>query len=522
VTRPEPRALALHPIRFGTSGWRGVLGDEVTLPRLRALAAAVAAWLAESQPRARVLVAHDTRFLGAELAGSAARVLGAAGLRPLAIASPVPTPVVAHAVRRRHGDAALVVTASHNAPEYQGVKVIAAWGGGVTDEQARRIESLCGPACSQAPRSSEAAGDAVASAATRSPGVSRKRSRSERAQRGEAERSQQTHHGSAISLFDPALDLVPAYLGALREHVDRDAFRGTRLSVIYDALHGTGAGVCDRALRGLGARVEVLHGERTPRFGGGAPDPVPARLGGLARRVRSAAGLCIGLATDGDGDRYAVIDAGGRPLAESEAVALLVDQLARTGRVRRGVALSTATGSLPERVAGAHGLRVVRHPIGFKHLSRALWEGSADVAGEESGGFAWDPLARDKDGILACALLAELAAATRAPLRARLAELERRHGRSRCGRVAGPVSASSRARLARWIEAPPTRVDAARVLAVDTRDGLRLAFDDGFLMLRASGTEPVLRIYAEAPDRRALERRLAAGRRLLDANRRAR
>jgi len=501
VTRPEPRALALHPIRFGTSGWRGVLGDEVTLPRLRALAAAVAAWLAESQPRARVLVAHDTRFLGAELAGSAARVLGAAGLRPLAIASPVPTPVVAHAVRRRHGDAALVVTASHNAPEYQGVKVIAAWGGGVTDEQARCIEALCAR---------------VASEATRSSGVSPASERSERAARRSRAKFIRTRDSSAT------LDLVPAYLGALREHVDRDAFRGARLSVIYDALHGTGAGVCDRALRDLGARVEVLHGERTPRFGGGAPDPVPARLGGLARHVRSAAGLCIGLATDGDGDRYAVIDAGGRPLSESEAVALLVDQLARTGRVRRGVALSTATGSLPERVAGAHGLRVVRHPIGFKHLSRALWEGSADVAGEESGGFAWDPLARDKDGILACALLAELAAATRAPLRARLAELERRHGRSRCGRVAGPVSASSRARLARWIEAPPTRVDAARVLAVDTRDGLRLAFDDGFLMLRASGTEPVLRIYAEAPDRRALERRLAAGRRLLDANLRAR
>ena len=474
MSRREPRQLAQRPIRFGTSGWRGVLGDEVTLPRMRALSAGVAAWLAESHPRARVLIAHDTRFLGAELAGCAARLLAAAGLRPLAVASPVPTPVVAHAVRCGRGDAALVVTASHNAPEYQGVKVIAAWGGGVTDEQARRIEALCS---SEASRPSRSLGTA------------------------------------------PTLELVPDYVGALREHVDRDAFRGARLAVLYDALHGTGSGVCDRALRSLGARVEVLRGERTPRFGGGAPDPVPARLGPLARRVRSAARPCIGLATDGDGDRYAVIDAGGLPLSESEAVALLVDQLARTGRVRRGVALSTATGSLPERVAAAHGLRVVRHPIGFKHLSRALWEGSADVAGEESGGFAWDPLARDKDGILACALLAELAAATRAPLRARLAELERRYGRSCCARVAGPASEPARARLARWIEAPPERVDAASVRAVDTRDGLRLAFDDGFLMLRASGTEPVLRIYAEAPDRRALERRLAAGRRLLDANR---
>ena len=469
--RPDPA-----PIRFGTSGWRGVLADEVTLPRMRALASGVAAWLRETQPGARVLVAHDTRFLGARLAGVAAHALGGAGLRAIPVASPVPTPVVTHAVRRGRGDAALVVTASHNAPEYQGVKVFAAWGGGVTSEQAHRIEALCDPV-----RSEEVGSSPEASS-------------------------------------NPAVDLVSPYLSALREHLDPAVFRGARLAVVYDALHGTGAGVCDRALRELGARVEVLRGERTPRFGDGAPDPVPARLGELARRVHSARGACIGLATDGDADRYAVIDADGRPLSESEAVALLVDQLARSGRVRRGVALSVATGSLPERVAAEHGLAVTRFPIGFKHLSRALWQGVADVAGEESGGFAWDAMARDKDGILACALLAELAATIRAPLRSRLAELEGRHGRSRCGRVAGRSSPRARARLARWVEAPPERVDGARVRAVDSRDGLRLAFDDGFLMLRASGTEPVLRIYAEAPDRRALERRFAAGRRLLDAN----
>jgi len=470
-----PASGPTRRIRFGTSGWRGVLGDEVTLPRLRALVRGVAAWLRESQPGARVLIGHDTRFLGDELARCAADVLAEAGLHPVPVASPVPTPVVTHAVRRGRGDAALVVTASHNAPEYQGVKIIAGSGGGIAGEPARRIESLA---------------NGAGSGAIRPLG-------------GELERS---------------LDLVSPYLSALREHVDPGAFRGARLRVVYDALHGTGSGVCDRALCGLGARVEVLRGERTPRFGGAAPDPVPARLAELRHRVGSAAGPCIGLATDGDADRYAVIDADGRPLSESEAVALLVDQLARSGRVRRGVALSIATGSLPERVAAAHGLPVTRHPIGFKHLSRALSEGAADVAAEESGGFAWDPMGRDKDGILACALLAELAAAIRAPLRDRLAELERRHGRSRCGRLAAVASERSRARLADRLEAPPERVDGARVRAVDTRDGLRLTFDDGFLMLRASGTEPVLRIYAEAPDRRALERRFAAGRRLLDAH----
>jgi phosphomannomutase len=285
--------------------------------------------------------------------------------------------------------------------------------------------------------------------------------------------------------------------------------------VVYDAIHGTGSGVCDRALRALGARVELLRGQRTPRFGGVAPDPAPARLGTLANAVRARGGRAIGFATDGDGDRYAVLDSDGALLSESDALAVLVDHLARSGRVRRGVAFSIATGTLVECVAAEHGLAVERVPIGFKHLSRALVEGRADVAGEESGGFAWDPLARDKDGILACALFTEIAASSGGSLRRRLAQLTRRHGRRLCGRVARVATASAHARLAVLRAAPPERVGTARVRDVDTRDGVRLGFPDGFLMLRASGTEPVVRLYAEAPDARALASRFAAGWRLL-------
>jgi phosphomannomutase len=428
-----------------------------------------------------VLVAHDTRYLGPILAAQALAALDAAGVRALRAASPVPTPVVTHAVRRGAADAALVFTASHNPPEYHGAKAIAGWGGGVTDTQARRIEALARGALAR----------------PRAPGARAKRSFAE-------------------------IDCVGPYLRRLRELVDRDAFRGARLAVFYDALHGTGAGVCDRALAALGARVERVRGDRSPRFGGAAPDPLPERLGPLARRVRGAAGLRIGLATDGDADRFAVLDADGSPLSEAEALALLVDHLASSGRIRRGVALSIATGSLVERVAVAHGLRVERHPIGFKHLARALARGSADVAGEESGGFAVDALGRDKDGILACALLAEIAAATRAPLRQRLRALVRQHGPSACGRLAVAADARRRERLARLARATPQRVGRARVRAVDARDGLRFAFDDGFLMLRASGTEPVLRVYAEARDRASLAQRLDAGLRLLAGDPRAR
>jgi phosphoglucomutase len=381
--------------------------------------------------------------------------------------------VVAHAVRAGRADAAVVVTASHNRPADQGIKVIAAWGGGVTGEQAARIEAL-------------------AAAALARPG------------------SPQSCRAAA-----PAVDLVAPYLATLAERVDARTARSAGIAVLYDALHGTGAGVCDRALAALGMRVRTLRAAHSARFDGGAPDPTPARLAPLARALRAARGPHIGLATDGDADRYAVLDGDGAAFRETEALALLVDHLAQSGRVRRGVALSIATGTLVECVAREHGLAVERHPIGFKHLSRALAAGSADVAGEESGGFAWDPVARDKDGILACVLFAEMVASSGTTPRARLRELLRRHGRRVCGRVAHAASDAARARLAALAADPPARVGARRVRDVDLRDGLRLGLDDGFVMLRASGTEAVLRIYAEAPDPRGLAFRFDEGARLL-------
>jgi phosphomannomutase len=468
--RAAPDRPLDRPIRFGTSGWRGTLGDEITAPRLRALAAAVARWAAEEAPaRARVLVGHDTRFLGAELARAALAALADAGADARAAASPVPTPVVARAVREGRADAGWLVTASHNRPADQGVKVLAAWGGGVTAEQARRIESL------------------AAEALARPPARSAGRARAER------------------------VDLVAPYLSALARHVDGRAARGRRVAVIYDALHGTGSGVVDRALRGLGARVALRNERQTPRFGGRAPDPTPDRLAELGRALRAGRGARLGLATDGDADRYAVVDESGRALSETESLALLVDHLAASGRVRRGVALSIATGTLVEAVARDHGLAVERHPIGFKYLARALAEGRADVAGEESGGFAWEPVARDKDGILACALFVEMVAATGVSPRERLRALARRYGRRVSGRLAYPARPAARARLAALASAPPARVGPDAVTGIDLRDGVWLGLADGFLMLRASGTEGVLRVYAEAPDRHALARRFEIG-----------
>ncbi len=457
------------PIRFGTSGWRGILGEEITLPRLRAALHGVARWLAREAGR-EVVVAHDTRFLGERMAGLAVRVLAAQGARPVLGKGALPTPVAARAVLRRRAAGAVVLTASHNPPEYHGLKVLGPWGGTIDDATARRIEGWIRRA-----------------------------------------RPAEPAPGSPLR----PVDLRAPYLRELLRRFDRERFEGARLRVVYDAMHGAGAGVLDTALERLGARVELRRGEPDPHFGGVAPDPTRERLRPLVRELRGKRGRWLGLATDGDADRFAAVDSDGRVLSETEAAALLVDHLARTGRARRGVAISIATGSLVERIARSHGLPVSRHRIGFKHLSRALVSGEADVAVEESGGFCLAGFAHDKDGILAGCLLAEIMAVSKAPLRARLTGLVKQHGPSACGRTALPAEARAREALARLRAAPPGRVDAAPVRRVSAEDGLHLALDDGFLMLRLSGTEPLLRIYAEARGPRLLRRRLLAGAALL-------
>ena len=453
-------------IRFGTSGWRGVLGEDFHFAGARAVAAALARQLGAPATRPRVLVAHDTRFLGERLAEEAAAILAGAGARPTLCAGPTPTPVVNHALRGSRGAAALVFTASHNPPAYQGLKLLLPWGGTAPDAVTKRIAA----------------------------GAERQLAR------GEPPRG---------PVPSRRLDAIPGYLAALAKRLGPRP-RGRRPRIHYDAIHGCGAGVLDRALAERGCAVELLRGEPDPEFGGAAPDPTPARLAALARRVRAGRGLRLGLATDGDADRIAAVDANGSVLSETEVLALLVDHLARTGRVTRGVAISVATGSLVERVAQHYGLACERRPIGFKHLTEALAAGRADVAGEESRGFAWAPFARDKDAVLAGCLLAEIVTLTQAPLAVRLGELARRHGAPACGRLSVPAGPRVRAALAALPRHLPRRFDGARALRWTDADGLRVELEDGFVLWRASGTEPLVRVYAEAPTPRALARRLAA------------
>ncbi len=460
-------------IHFGTNGWRGVLGEEVTFPRLRVLTRSIAHWIRKEKCGERVLIGWDGRFASRAMAELAGQILQDEGLRPVLTSACTPTPAVTQALAHGRYAAGLVLTASHNPPAYHGLKVFGASGAAITDSQARRIEAIA----------ARRMGDDAPPRTTRLP---------------------------------PPRDLGESYLDALAELLDHAALRRSRATLVFDAMHGAAAGYLDRLMQRLGVPVEALRTALDPTFGGASPDPVPEQLTALVARMRSQSGLALGIANDGDGDRIGVVDGQGRVLSETQVMALLVDHLAACGRIERGVALGAATGTLVEKVARDHGLSVERHPIGFKYLSAAILAGRADVAGEESGGFAFAPMGPDKDGILAGALLVELVAQSGEALETHVERLEARFGRSACGRVALARSDARDRALEKLASDPPARIGRCALLRVDERCGLRFDLaDGGFLMVRRSGTEPMVRIYAEAGNVQQLEQRLRDGARLL-------
>lgn len=483
LRKPRRIASRLDPadeIRFGTSGWRGTLGEEVTFPRLRRLIRGVADWLREEDQGDRVLIGWDGRFASHLMAERAAHVLAAEGFTPVIASRLTPTPALTHALRKQKAAAGLVLTASHNPAPDHGLKVFGPNGASVTDADAARIE--------------------VATAKRRD-------------------------EDRFIPQSAPIrnVDFTSDYRAALTSVLNEKKLNGSGIRVVYDAMHGAGSGILDGVLLEAGVQVISLRAEVDPCFGGGMPDPQANRLTALsecvARLSAERAGPVVGLATDGDGDRLGVVDGTGRVLTETQTIALLVDHLAESGRVTKGVAVTEGTGSLVSRVASHHGLRTERYPVGFKYLSAAMASGSADVAGEESGGFALADMGLDKDGLLAGIFMVDLVATTGQSLEARVSALEAQFGESACGRASTPLSSEKSRALDRLIADPPRVVGEVEVVSVSTHRGLRLELaDGGFLIFRRSGTELLLRVYAEGVDGEQLEARLALGLSMLEGS----
>ncbi len=467
-------------IQFGTSGWRGIIADDVTLPRARIVVQGIADHLKGARLEEQgAVVGYDTRFLANRFAHEAAKVLGANGIRVFLCDRDTPTPVVAYETLRRQAGGAINITASHNPPEWSGIKFSTATGGPALPQVTQFIED----------RANERGEEPI-----------------ETLEIDIAEKA------GLLTMIDP----LGPYLMHLRSLVDYETIRRKSLRVVVDPLFGTGRGYLDEACRDAGCEVEVLHDWRDPLFGGDSPDPSPKRLGELGERVRKRQAH-LGLATDGDADRFGIVDSDGSVVSANQILALLFKHLITTRPDPGGVARSVATTHLVDAVAHHYHLPLHETPVGFKYLGDLIAQGKVILAGEESAGLSIRGHVPEKDGILACMLVAELVANREgASLSQLLEELYAEVGTLISRRIDLSMKPGERDRLLAKLQEPPRTLAGRRIREVQRVDGTKLLLEDGsWILIRPSGTEPVVRLYVEAENPKDLERLIEAGHELV-------
>ena len=462
--------LGPAPIQFGTDGWRGVLGVDITVERLLPVAAAAAQELAHRAPAdldSRVVViGYDRRFLAPELAEAIASAVRGCELEPLLTETSVPTPACSWAVVERKALGALVITASHNPPEWLGLKIKGPFGGSVEGDFTAAVERRLAAGGITAPIQAD------------------------------------------LARFDGRKE----HLDGLRRKLDLKALveglKAMNLKVIVDPMHGSAAG-CIPELLGSEASglVEEIRSERDPLFGGHPPEPLAPYLKQLISAVKAstAAGTpAVGLVFDGDGDRIAAVDETGRFCSTQLLMPLLIDHLGRA-RNLPGTVVKTVSGSdLMRQVAEGQGREVLELAVGFKYIASEMLAGQVLIGGEESGGVGFGMHLPERDALFAALLVLEALVEGRQPLGARLDALQQQHGgASHYDRLDLRLAdMDARRRLeARLAESTPSDVAGLPVQEVITTDGIKLRLGvSHWLMLRFSGTEPLLRLYCEAPD----------------------
>lgn len=461
-------SLASLPIKFGTDGWRGLIAADFTFDRLAVVAPLAAQVLADvyggTAANRTIIVGYDRRFMAEEFARKTADVVCAAGFDVCLSQSYAPTPAFSWAAYEQRALGALVITASHNPGGYLGLKVKGAFGGSVGPEVTSQIEALVGKEPT----------------ATTTPGT--------------------------IKRFDP----WPSYCEALQAKVDiaqiRDAVTGGKLTVFADVMHGAAAGGLGQL---LGVPIQEINSDRDPLFGGGAPEPLPRYLSQLFRVMRthrrtSDAKLSVGFVFDGDSDRIAAVDGQGNFLSSQILIPILIEHLA-TRRKFSGEVVKTISGSdLMLHLATAYNLPVFETPVGYKYIAdRMLETKSVMLGGEESGGIGYGNHIPERDGLLSALYVLEAIVQSAMDLSDSYRRLQDQTGfNSAYDRIDLHLSGMEvRSRLLEQLQNQPlTEINGRGVIDCLTIDGYKFRLEDNsWLMIRFSGTEPVLRLYCEAP-----------------------
>ena len=483
--------MAIH---FGTDGWRGVISDTFTFSNLRQVSQAIADSIASGEwlngtsnglnpDPSTMVVGFDTRFLSDRFALEAARVLAANGFKVHLTTADAPTPSISLAVRQLNAIGGIMITASHNAPRYNGVKLKAAYGGSASPEQCRRVEVYLNDNENRA----------------RGPNVM------------DAEEARRL---GRLQRFNP----TPAYYDHLRTLINFDLIAENPQLLVVDSMYGSGRGQVKGILQGSGCEVFEVRGEMNPGFGGIHPEPIAKNLGALAGAIAAGHGQ-IGVATDGDADRIAAMDGRGQYVDPHRILALAVKYLVEQRGWRGKIVKTISTTQMLNRLGAKYGLEVIETPVGFNYIADYMLKGDVLIGGEESGGMSFRGHIPEGDGILMALLLVEMVAVTRTPLAELVEQLLKEVGPSHYARndlrLSHPVAKAKM--VERLVHEAPASVGGARLLSVNSLDGVKYLFDDdSWLLIRPSGTEPVLRVYAEAREPEMVEALLAHGRSVAD------
>jgi alpha-D-glucose phosphate-specific phosphoglucomutase len=482
------------PIHFGTDGWRAVISDSFTFDNLRILAQAIADAVASEHwdksgnggpkpdPR-KIVVGFDTRFLSDRFAGEVARVLAANAFTVLLAQSDAPTPAISFAVKHQHAIAGIMITASHNAPRYNGVKLKAAFGGSALQEQCYRVEVYISD-------------------------------NEQRARGPNLMDFDQARQADRILKFNP----LPPYFDHLRTLINTDYIADNPQRFVVDSMYGAGRGVIKAFLQGTGCDISEVRAEMNPGFGGIHPEPLAKNLGALASAISSGMGN-FGLATDGDADRIAAMDERGAFVDPHKIMALSLKYLVEHRGLKGAVVRTVSTTRMVDRLAIKYGLALIETPVGFNHIADQMLHGDVLIGGEESGGISFKGHIPEGDGPLMGLLLVEMIASTGKPLvelvEDLLAEVGPVHYQRVDLRLSRPIAKAEMTEM--LARNAPKEIAGQRVREINDRDGVKYVMaDDSWLLIRPSGTEPVLRVYAEGRTQEMLKNLIGFGQQIAE------
>ena len=455
--------MAIH---FGTDGWRAVISDTFTFENVRLVAQAIADYVWESTTRQtpEVVIGFDTRFLSDRYAVEVARVMAGNNIVAHLTRSDTPTPVVSYAVMNMQCELGVMITASHNPPRYNGIKLKANFGGSALPDQCKRVEMLLD----------------INQRQGRGPNLMD---------------YQQALKRDLIRRFDPNW----AYYEHITRLLNLDAISAAELYVVADAMYGAGRGAFRDLLSRTRCRLHEIRHEMNPGFGGIHPEPIARYLGALASAISAGMGN-FGLATDGDADRIGAMDERGQFVDPHKIMALALKYLVEVRGLSGAVVRTVSTTRMVDRLAQRYGLPVYETPVGFNHIADSMLQEDVLIGGEESGGISFKGHIPEGDGPIMGLLLVEMMAYWGKPLGKLVDELLEEVGPAFYERVdlrlARPVSKSEMTQRLR--RQAPAMLDGARVVEVRDLDGIKYILeDDSWLLIRPSGTEPVLRVYAE-------------------------